>query len=116
MRKQDAIGNNKRAESIYQVAMNEYEKECRYDDSVRLLHCQAWVYETQNYYLLRSYNTIVAVIDKQNDTLVDVLRMVYGYTATSAKHIAKFRSATCYGGYGRGKWGCEYTLTWYPIK
>ena len=50
----------------------------------------ASVFETDNYYLLRSYNTIVAVIDKHNKVCYDALRHVYGYTVTSAKHISKF--------------------------
>lgn len=59
----------------------------------QLKSCQAWVWET--------------------DTLYDVLRIVYGYTATSAKHISIFRKASCYGGYGAGKWGCEM---WYMAR
>lgn len=56
----------------------------------RLRTCEAWVYETDHFYLLKSYNTFVACIDKMNNTLYDALRYVYGYTATSAQHIAKF--------------------------
>lgn len=41
---------------------------------------------------LRSYSTIVAIFDTETNTLYDALRMVYGYTSTSAQHIAKFRS------------------------
>ena len=44
------------------------------------------------YTVLRSYNRIVAFYDYDTDTLYDVLRYVYGYTVTSAKHIAKFRN------------------------
>ena len=57
----------------------------------RLDFCQAWVYQTKGYTYLISYNTIVAFIDDSGN-MFDVLRMVYGYTATSAKHISKFRS------------------------
>lgn len=56
----------------------------------QLNHCQATVYETQRYILLRSYQTIVAGIDKETETCYDWLRLVYGYTATSAQHIRKF--------------------------
>ena len=56
----------------------------------RLRSSSAYVLTTDNYYLLRSYNTIVAVIDRSNFTCYDALRHVYGYTATSAKHILKF--------------------------
>lgn len=57
---------------------------------VRLRTSSAYVLETDNYYLLRSYDTIVAVIDKSTNICYDALRHVYGYTATSAKHINKF--------------------------
>lgn len=39
---------------------------------------------------LRSYEMIVCVIDNITGEAVDVLRTEYGYTATSAQHIAKF--------------------------
>lgn len=73
----------------------------------RLRTCNARVYETDNYYFLESYNTFVAFIDKSTDTIYDVLRWVYGYTSTSAQHIAKFRHD-----YGAGKWGCEHSYTY----
>ena len=40
------------------------------------------------YYELVSYWTVVAII--HDDYAYDILRLVYGYTATSAQHIAKF--------------------------
>lgn len=58
---------------------------------VRLNHCQAWTQDFEGFTVLWSYNTAVAVYDKSTDTLYDILRGVYGYTATSAQHIAKFR-------------------------
>ena len=42
------------------------------------------------YDILKSYETYVALYDKETDTFYDVLRYSYGYTATSAQHIAKF--------------------------
>ena len=62
------------------------------------------------YYVLRSYNTIVAFIDPTTNTLYDVLRKVYGYTSTSAQHIAKFDKD-----YGMGKWGCANRVTYRDI-
>lgn len=56
----------------------------------QLRYCSAEIIKTDDYFLLRSYNTIVAVIDRHSNTISDVLRVVYGYTATSAQHIAKF--------------------------
>lgn len=78
--------------------------------SVQLRHCSAVVYETDNLYVLRSYSTIVAVIDKTTDTLYDFLRYVYGYTATSAQHIAKFKHD-----YGASKFGTAHELHYHPI-
>ena len=76
----------------------------------RLKNCQAYVLETKNYYILKSYNTIVAWIEKEHDTLYDALRMVYGYTATSAQHISKFEKAYC-----SGKWNCVERFTYRDI-
>ena len=56
----------------------------------RLRSCQAWVQETDNFYLLKSYDTYVAAVKKSDNSCYDFLRKVYGYTATSAQHIAKF--------------------------
>ena len=56
----------------------------------RLRTCNANVIETHEYYILLSYRTIVAFIDKSTGVLYDVLRPVYGYTRTSAQHISKF--------------------------
>lgn len=45
-------------------------------------------------YLLKSYSTIVAMVDEEGDG-IDFLRYVYGYTATSAQHIRKFFDDYC---------------------
>ena len=58
----------------------------------RLRTCKAYVYETDSYYILKSYATVVAFIRKDDLECFDILRMVYGYTATSAQHIAKFKN------------------------
>lgn len=83
----------------------------------QLRRCSATVFDLVDdttgevlYHVLRSYNTIVAFIDPTTDTLYDVLRKVYGYTATSAQHIAKFDKD-----YGRGKWGCANRVTYRDI-
>ena len=54
----------------------------------RFRTCNAKVATFQNYVILVSYNTLLAFI--KDDVLYDVLRYNYGYTATSARHIAKF--------------------------
>ena len=61
----------------------------------RLRYSNAVVWETEHFYLLQSYATLVAAIDKETNIMFDFLRYVYGYTPTSAQHIAKF--ATDYG-------------------
>ena len=63
----------------------------------RLRTCQAIVFEFEDCYVLQSYHTIVAGIRKDTGEEFDFLRMVYGYTATSAQHIAKF-----FADYGNG--------------
>ena len=73
----------------------------------RLRTMSAYVFETENYYFLRSYDTIIAFIVKETDECIDVLRLVYEYTATSAKHVSAFAHD-----YGRDKWGCKARLTW----
>lgn len=73
----------------------------------RLRSMSAHVLETEHYYFLCSYQTIVAFIDKQTDECYDVLRLVYGYTATSAKHISAFDHD-----YGSEECGCTERLTW----
>lgn len=76
----------------------------------RVISCSAKVYETENYYFLKSYNTFVAMIDKTTDTLYDFLRMVHGNTSTSAQHISKF-----YHDYGQDKFGTHDRYTWKKV-
>ena len=83
----------------------------------RLRSCSAEVYDLVDsrtgeirYHVLKSYRTIVAFIDVQTDTLYDVLRLVYGYTSTSAQHISKFSKD-----YGNSKWGCAHVLTYKEV-
>lgn len=61
-------------------------------DNVRLRYCSAYVYETPDFIVLRSYNTVVAFINKHTGEFFDVLRYFYVFTSVSAQHIAKFRS------------------------
>ena len=63
----------------------------------RLGNCQAVVYVYNDCYILCSYRTLVAAIVKATGEEFDFLRLVYGYTATSAQHIAKF-----FADYGQG--------------
>ena len=87
-----------------------YLRKCDNQKVEKLRSCSATVITTEKYHFLKSYNTIIAFIDKNTDTCYDVLRLVYGYTSTSAQHIAKFRHD-----YGYGKFGCTSELRYYDI-
>lgn len=80
---------NATAEAIFNSACDELDAMREYNYK-RLRSCTAWVFETENFYILKSYDTFIAAIDKRSNFAVDVLRMVYGYTSTSAQHISKF--------------------------
>ena len=80
---------------INRIAVREYERAIaemsKCDYSVKKLRsCTAEVITTDNYYILRSYNTLVACINRYTGLEADVLRKVYGYTSTSCQHIRKF--------------------------
>lgn len=106
MKKSEQSLINEQIVNAYDIAIQQID----HKSGTRLRNCTAWVYETDDYYFLRSYNTIVAFICKNTDTLYDVLRYVYGFTRTSAQHIAKFRHD-----YGTGKWGCEHEFRYYDV-
>lgn len=62
----------------------------------RLRSCTAYTYDvyegdSMRYTVLISYSTIVAYYDHDSGVFCDILRPVYGYTNTSAQHIAKFK-------------------------
>lgn len=88
MKKDEQIVVNEKCIEEYNKAMEEFHKGVVNEG--RLRSCAAWVYETKNYWILKSYNTVVSVTSKDTGICYDVLRIVYGYTATSAQHIAKF--------------------------
>ena len=93
MKKQEQLSINRKIEidlgKYYDLFYNTPSD--KIPSKIRLNHCQAWTQDYEAVTVLWSYNTAVAVYDKSTDTLYDVLRAVYGYTATSAQHIAKFR-------------------------
>ena len=94
MKKQEQLSINSKIE----IAMDKYnDVYCATPDNkmppkVRLNNCQARTQDFEGFTVLWSYNIAVAVYDKSTDTLYDILRGVYGFTATSAQHIAKFRN------------------------
>lgn len=109
MKKQEQIKMNKICDGVFNAALREL-RQSRYGDAERLRSCQAWVYETKHFYVLRSYLTFVACISKRTDILYDNLRREYGFTQTSAQHIAKFSKD-----YGVGTWGCEQRYTYREV-
>ena len=76
--------------AVFYDAMSEFDRNYEAHFVDRLRSCQAVVYETKNYYILKSYETFVACIRKDDNVIIDVLRDVYGYTSTSAQHVSKF--------------------------
>lgn len=81
--------------------------------SHRLRTCTADVFINGKWAILRSYNTIVAAIDIETNTLYDFLRLVYGYTATSAQHISKFNHDYC--NKAISPWGCTTIYTYREV-
>lgn len=79
---------NMLVEEHYELAMQEFAS--NHSAWHKLRHCSADFCFTKNYIILRSYSTIVAVINQEWGVCYDALRMVYGYTSTSSQHIHKF--------------------------
>ena len=95
-----------RENSVVENAYDEFKQaKFRYDYFKDLRSCSAIVYVSDRYFILQSYSTIIAVIDRRTNTLYDFLRFVYGYTATSAKHVAYFAH----------DYGCRERYTWKSV-
>lgn len=86
----------RRIERILYYVFNNGKKRCR------LCSCKAEIFECDGILALVSYGTPIAVFAPEYESLYDCLRVVYGYTATSAQHISKFQ-----------KWLAENN---YPVK
>ena len=95
MKKSEQLEINKKIEDAYKSSVhygyfgdrpnfNQYYRE------KRLRNCSATVITTDYGYYLKSYSTIIAFIPRGSDICYDFLRLVYGYTTTSAQHISKF--------------------------
>ena len=83
-------------EGILYYVFNNGKKRCK------LYSCNAEIWECSGILILVSYGTPIAVFAPDDGSLYDCLRVVYGYTATSAQHISKF-----------GKWLAENN---YPVQ
>ncbi len=67
-------------------------KAVKADEKINKLdNCKAGYIQANGCTFLISYRTLVAAID-EDGVMVDMLRSVYGYTVTSAKHISKLRN------------------------
>lgn len=94
MKKAEQKAINSAVETAYNnffsgFASSNYIRNCTLENGARLRNCNAHVGRFGKGIVLVSYRTIVAIID--NDGICyDFLRKVYGYTASSAKQIAKF--------------------------
>lgn len=108
-KKQLQIKENETVLSMIEC-VNEYFRSSSYGERKKLRSCSAYVYVSDRFFLLQSYHTIVAAIDREDDTLYDFLRYVYGYTSTSAQHIAKFQHDYC-----AGKWSCASRFTYRDV-
>ena len=95
---------NKIVEKHFAKAMLELDE--GHTEWERLYYCFADTCKTKNYIILRSYYTIVAVIDMNSSTCYDNLRKVYGFTRVSAQHIEKFQS----------KYHTEFMVRWQDVK
>lgn len=80
-----------------------------HSDFVRLNKSSAATCRTNDFEVLRSYNTIVALYHIKTGLLVDILRREYVYTATSTQHIAKFRNLM------RDRYGTCEMIRYYPV-
>ena len=72
-------------ESVLYYAFSNGKKNCS------LYSCNAEIWEWYGILILVSYGTPIAVFVQEDGSLYDCLRVVYGYTATSAQHISKFK-------------------------
>ena len=113
VKKQEQEVINYVSKNLYDMALKE---EC-IKPSKSLHNCNARVFETENFYILQSYSTIVAVIEKHSDIMADVKFMNYDFEAsdhtckTTSQHIRKF--CKDYGTYEKR---CKIEYRYYPVN
>lgn len=90
MTKKEQLEVNDTALQLWHCAIKEYKKQVITCKVHKLRHCDAKVYETEHYYILQSFKTLVAAICKDTNEVTDVLRYVYGYTQCSGRQISYF--------------------------
>lgn len=99
---------NNMCEEMLSVAEREAEQVI---ETRQLNYSEAYIKETEHFYVLYSYDEIVAFIEKSTNTLYDLLLFVRGYSGVSLTHINKFEKL-----YGKGIYGCKGTLRWKNIN
>lgn len=73
-------------EQLIAFANKKYDEIDKEYGHTRLNYCQAWIVEDENYSILKSYNTVVAIKKKWTGTV-----FVFDYySATTSQHIGKF--------------------------
>lgn len=91
MKKAEQKAINEKVETVYNRFVSLWnDNNVKVSTARRFRSCSAEVRYVSGFIVLQSYNTVVAVIDENGDCY-DFLRLVYGYTATSAQHVSKFR-------------------------
>lgn len=92
MKKEKQIEENIIVEEAYTSFVRDKKKadSLEFTPPTRFRSCKAYVSRVGKWLVLTSYSTDVAIIDCQTGVLYDFLRLVYGYTSTSAHHISKF--------------------------
>lgn len=99
MKKSEQIKINALCNDVFNAAMREYYEEQRNAKTVKkgkpLRHCQAKVFETENFYILQSYETLIAAIRKDDNICVNNMRHEYHFDeyatgATSTQQFYKF--------------------------
>lgn len=109
MKRIEQMSINARVRDAVIAAFDEYNANAIMSTE-KLRHCTAEVIETPHWYILRSYNALIAAVNKESCIGYDFLRLVYGYNATSAKHIANFFHDYCVRGVG----GSGLVMRWHP--
>ena len=99
MKKSEQIKINTICNDVFTDAMREYYREQRYTHTIKigkpLRHCQAKVFETENFYILQSYETLIAAIRKVGNVCINFMHHEYNFDkhatgATSAQQFYKF--------------------------
>ena len=108
MKKKEQLLINQTVKERWDETMNAIaSREVSYRKTEKLYSCTAQIeFYDSGFCVLRSYDTLIALYDMETETIYDALRYVYGFTSTSAQHVAKFRN-----------WLRErYRLGWDEIK